>query len=469
MRVPSNFNDWLNEASLEGNIGLPGEGDDSPNYRANVERRAGTANREFASQNQQKIGRFMQFVSEAHEIQRGKERELEELAERTVRSLFGSILDGVELDIKIPTDSRAMKQMMEETPDDTPMEAESITDEDTIGEIRKGKIANNIVQGEAKNTKLCLQMEEVSNGLIEIFGEEQGTRMLTLLTDITNIASFFDWQIPIEMQKEMWKRRDGFAGSVKVDWEEAKADEDAEALAKKILDDIENGEDITDNEDAEKLFDTITPTIYALGSDFAMLLHEAIKGVNKLIAAVGIPEDSELSEIVIMNTDTLADELEDLRYGPYMAADLRDFINEFSEEDNFDNLRARFFGKLMEMPWRAFLEIFNGILLSRFKDSELNDAQRVIVARTKSQSRSIIDAIKKELDDYYAEPSEYSEYEPEEMEMPTQEFEPREETGDIHDAIIDAYQRGDMEEVKRLEGLIGESIVIPRLRLFKRN
>jgi hypothetical protein len=93
-----------------------------------------------------------------------------------------------------------------------------------------------------------------------------------------------------------------------------------------------------------------------------MLLHESVKGIYELIAAVGIPDDEETAETVIMNTDSLADEIEDLRYGPEIAADLRDFVNSFPEYDSIPNLREHVFGKMMAMEAKEFLNLMYMIL-----------------------------------------------------------------------------------------------------------
>jgi hypothetical protein len=158
----------------------------------------------------------------------------------------------------------------------------------------------------------------------------------------------------------MWTRdKSGFSGSVTVEWNTDK-DEDSEDLAQKILGELEDDTEVP--EETEELFDQTQPTINALGTDFAMLLHETVKGIYELIAAVGIPDDEETAETVIMNTDSLADEIEDLRYGPEIAADLRDFISAFPEYDSIPNLREHVFGKMMAMDAKDFLDLMYMIL-----------------------------------------------------------------------------------------------------------
>ena len=65
-----------------------------------------------------------------------------------------------------------------------------------------------------------------------------------------------------------------------------------------------------------------------------------------------------------MNTDTLADEIEDLRYGPKIASDIRDYLNTFPEIKNDDvpNLREHIMGKLYVMEGPEFLDVIASIL-----------------------------------------------------------------------------------------------------------
>jgi hypothetical protein len=105
----------------------------------------------------------------------------------------------------------------------------------------------------------------------------------------------------------------------------------------------------------------MVPTINALGTDFAMLIHETIKGIYELISSAAIPKDEEIAQDVIASTDTLKDEIEDLRYGPYLAADLRDTINRLSGNIDIPNIREYVYGKLMQLSPDEFLDIMRAI------------------------------------------------------------------------------------------------------------
>lgn len=456
--VVKGFARYVYEASLEGNPGIPGEGegDDAPSHLRNIETRGRQMQRDTQTRYGARINQFMSLVQEVKRLQAGKEREMEQLAEDAIREMYGSILDGVKLDIKFPEEEE-MKDEMEEVEMEAP-EMEEIEDEETIREIHKRKITNNITQGEAKNTKLILNMPFIADGLKRILGDEDGAKMVSLLTDITNIASFFDWAIPIEAQKGMWASKDGFAGTVSVDWEESE-DDKAQKTAEDILKDIESGGDILDNSDElEEMFKETTPVIKARGLDFAMLIHETVKGIYQLIASIGIPEDEGMANTVIMNTDNLAGELEDLRYGPYIASDIHEFIMSFPEANDVDNLKEHFYGKIIALPAAEFLELIRLILM------EDNSARRM--------AQEYIDEIVQEIRDFEVDgiantydDDEYGEAEVDDRGAVSPSPLMGDETyaamsnREIQTLIDDALDAGDMDEVRRLAGYLKESLL----------
>lgn len=449
----------LDEASLKGNEGIPGEGEgDGKKYLSDVERRAESRNRELRTRHGQDIPRFMELVSKVQEIQEGHEKELEKLAEEAIRTRYGSILDGVELNIKFPKKGEVRDMMKDVQDKPKPIELpelKELQDQGIISEIQKRKISNNITQGEAKNTKTCLNMEDVVDGFKKILGEENGEEYKELLNKITSIAGFFDWTIPMEVQQEMWERdKSKFSGSVKVEWDtpNKEDEESSEDIAKKILDQLSEDDELP-KEETKELFDQTSPIINALGSDFAMLLHETVKGIYQLISANAIPEDVDTAETIIMNTDSLADEIEDLRYGPEIAADLREFVNKFKESDEVENLREHVFGKMMLMEAKDFLDLIYKIL------NQDEGAKKPI--------QNIIDEVKKEIADYDLtsagiEPEEDSEEiagikaaanQPPSGEIDYEELSQRE----IQAMIDKALDAGDYNKVRKISTYLKES------------
>lgn len=345
---------FLQEASLQGNPGTPDQ------YLKGVERRAMQDVQGTEQRLGREMGQFMQFVSQVQRMQTPQVKaQLEKLAEEIIMKEYGSILTQTKLNIKFAK-AGEIQQMMEEVPMETPEPQKEIKDQGTISKIHARKIGNAIMQGEAKNAKRMLALPETMDGMIKIFGPADAAKMVDLLKKITDIASALDWRIPMEVQKQMWERdKGGFSGSVKVDFKPIETDE---KTAEDLIKSLESGD--LETQEIEDTLNEMEPTITAIGTDFAMLLHEAIKGIYKLIGTASIPDDEEEAGKVVANTGTLSDELEDLRYGPYLAADLRDFVNRFTNTSSVENIREHVFGKLMVLAkeeTQAFLQLMKEI------------------------------------------------------------------------------------------------------------
>jgi len=408
------FSQFLEEVTIKGNEGIPGEGGDrdEKKYLSDVERRArqrvGAPREEdprrgMPRQTMETGREMMQILQRSLQVIRGKEDELERLAEEIILREYGSILDNVDLDIKLIRPGEVKQFMDDEGCGDGNCEMPSmqlLNDPEIKKEVNKRKIINNITQGEAKNTKRILAMPEVRDELEAIFGESEGREVHRMWMRMSELADRMDWLIPVDLKGEMMERApEGMAGAVSVKWPEAEQKEEGEKeekseadkqqeLADKILRGLEEDGDLdTESEDLQELMSTGNPIIKARGVDFPMLLHETVKGIYELIAAAGIPEDKRTAELVMLNTSSFEDEAEEFRYGPEIAADLRDFINDSkSEIDKYPNIREHVYGMLVQMPADEFLILMKKILLG---DSE---------ARTKVDE--MVDEVIKMLDEY---------------------------------------------------------------------
>ena len=405
------FKKFLEEVTIKGNPGVPGEGEKQPgdkDYIKDTEARAkarlGLSGRENPMQFG---GRLMQLLQQSQQATRGNEEELENLAKEIIIQNYGEILDNVELDIKLVRTGEEIAQFMkdcEEEQDDQDEESPSfrqVKDPATINKIHKAKLGNNIIQGEAKNTKNIIAMQEVKAGLVDIFGP-QSDQILNMWKEMSNLADKMDWIIPIEVKADMMERApQGMAGAVSVDWKpkeekEEKEEESSEDFAKRILDDLANGDE-PDEKDKEEFSEEVqgaTPRIRARGIDFPMLIHETVKGIYQLIASIQFPaedaskEEIEMAQTVKLNISSFEDEAEDFRTGPEIAADFRDFINQ-NPEAKHPNMRAFIFGKMMDSNYISdvdFLKLFRGIL------NKTPDARKKI--------DEMIDEVNKELNQY---------------------------------------------------------------------
>ena len=225
-------------------------------------------------------------------------------------------------------------------------------------------------------------MPEVREELIKIFGRS-GDEIHRICIEITEIADKLDWAVPIEHKANMMQSTPaGLSGAVSVDFsddedededieeyvEDEDNDEPSEFNIDNILSDIESHK-----EEAKEILDnTNKPVIMSRGIDFVMLVHETIKGIYQLLSYRGIPSDADIAQKVVSSTESYLDEAENFRYGPEIASDLRDFINQNSKVEKYKGIREYVFGEMMEIPANEFLILMRGIL------SKTADARRKI-------------------------------------------------------------------------------------------
>jgi len=445
------FGKFLEEVTIRGNPAVPSEAErnrDDKRYLSDIERRAKDRLGITGREDPRRIGgRMMELVEMSQRATRGHEDELEELAKTIILAHFGDILDGVELDIQLVRGGAQVANFMDEEegePDDAPPPRfRDIRDPDMIKKIHKAKIANNIIQGEAKNTKHILQLEEVKDGIETIFGRARGENIFNMWNEITNLADKMDWIIPIDIKANMMEQQpEGMAGAVKVDWKapgEWKPKEDEEF-----------NPDEEQKEEPEE--DVYHPVIRARGVDFPMLLHETVKGIFELIAAVSQPgefapeEEIQKAKTVQLNVSSFADEAEDFQTGPEIAADLRDFINRNPAAQG--SMRAFIFGKMMDPNYMTddeFLRLFRGIL------NETPEAR----AKIDAMIGEVNDQLKNyALGEAGVDVEEPVEEEPEEVvpEAPKAKMSVKE----IQELIDKALDDGNFDEVRRLSQYLKE-------------
>ena len=307
------FSDFLNETTLKDNPSIPSEYMDE--YTKFMTQK-------YEGENPQE---FMSNINKMIRLQQGHENELENIAINIVKSFYGTILDDINFDVKIvkPGDKEQIEMSQKISFEKEPnFEIKKSGDEITKLEIDKRKIVNNIIQGESFNTFKLFQ-------LMKDHIDEINPELSKLYNKIVDDSYTLYWRMPEEPQVRMVKDLPQFGNYFEVKYDD----------------------------------NNITIKVRAL--DMAALVHEMVKGVYELIAQRGIPEDKEMAEVVLKHTDTYWDEIEDLRYGPKIASDIRDFINKSPNIDKYPNLREFVFGYMVDsqtLPTTEFMELINGIL-----------------------------------------------------------------------------------------------------------
>lgn len=465
------FKQFLNEADIKGNPAI------SPEYLNSLNQRAEQSAREVETKYGRDMGSLMRAVGQVQMMQRGKEKQIEALTRKVIMEKYGLILEGTELDIRIPTDQREMKQKMDQEKSDEKPEMPSfkdIKDEDTKNAIYKRKIMNMIAQGEAINSKKMLMGDTNVNGLTQLFGEANANKMVELLVMITDICNARDWRIPEEVGARMIEMGDGLSGISKIEWKPIKAKEEQE-----------EEQESEETEDSAEEVQT-SPTLTILGLDQAMLFHEAIKAIYGIINQRGLAHLSdEVIAKVFMNTDTAQDEVQDLKRAKLTAADLRDFIQSFPEVNDIENGREYVWGKMIDATLvsdKEFLELMNLVFTAapeyrtlgerepQYTEAEIAAAKEAM-QKAQVKVRKLIQIIKQELQDWqdsvdsanYEDPYAEDQYdeEPEDQDFPSFQAEEPEDRelsqSEIQDLIDQALDARDFKEVERLSQMLKEN------------
>ena len=326
MAISKRFQDFINEASLKGNIGVPGEGGTEGSWLENINREQREKVSDFERTNMGLLRNFGGIIEDSKRLQRGKEKELSELCQKAFYKLFGTLLDDVILDLKIGTEAR---QMMGGTPEKPQIpNLERIVDERVLNEIMKRKILRTIQQGKGLNSKSLLNLPLFKDGIKEILGERTAQQYIDNLNNIVKVMAFFDATLSEAQITQALKMNAQGACDIKVEEEEKdkEKDKEKEKDAEQLLKDLENGIDLSETE--SDILSNVKSKIVARGVDMGILIHESLKGIYKLETQMSLEHlPEEIAKQVLQNTDTISDEPQEFKYGPAMQKQFESVIN----------------------------------------------------------------------------------------------------------------------------------------------
>ena len=200
-------------------------------------------------------------------------------------------------------------------------------------EKHKRNIINALVQGAAKKGHYVFKKPEVKEELDAI-----DSGLYPLYNKIMSINDFFYFTME-QMIEMMSQTGQGIAGKVELDGGD---------------DDDEGGE-----EGGEESADT---TIKAYGMIFPILCHEIIKGIKGVNARHGYPQDTEMAQKVLGQTDTLANEPMQLRIGPEIVEKLRMSMPDTMFDPSNKGLINWFEMELYKVDAKEFLAIMANVI-----------------------------------------------------------------------------------------------------------
>jgi hypothetical protein len=220
----------------------------------------------------------------------------------------------------------------EEKPQIPSFEIEDLTDEEILElEKHKRNIINAIIQGSAKKGHYLFQKPEVKRELDRI-----DPRLYDAYLGIMAINDFLYFSME-QMIEAMSQTGQGVAGKVELD----SNDED------------EGGEE------GEETPDTV---IRAFGLIFPILCHEVIKGLEEAAGRHGLPQDPELSQKVMGQTDILSNEPMQLRIGPEIVEKLRMALPDDMFDESNKGLINWFKVELYRLEAKEFLMLIGDVI-----------------------------------------------------------------------------------------------------------
>jgi hypothetical protein len=227
------------------------------------------------------------------------------------------------------------KKEKPEMPEIPSFDVEDLTDEEILElEKHKRNIINAIVQGAAKKGHYIFQKPDVKARLDAINP--------SLYRDYLGIMAINDFMyFSMEQMIEMMSQSgQGVAGKVKL---EDNDDED------------EGGEDEGEESSNTK--------IIADGMIFPILCHEIIKGIEEAKGRYGLPQDPEMAQRVMGQTDLLSNEPMQLRIGPEIVEKIRFALPDEMYSESNKGLINWFHTVLYQIPAEKFLELI-GLAIS---------------------------------------------------------------------------------------------------------
>lgn len=210
-------------------------------------------------------------------------------------------------------------------------------------EKAKRRFINALIQGSSKK----------GHYMFELVREELNTinpELLNLYGVLMSINDYIYWLMPDEAIQMMGQGQEAMAGKEEID-------------------------DKTD-----------PPTLKVRGLFFPVLVHELVKAVMEVFGTHGLPDDPKSQQMVMGATDTLPNEIWDLRLGPVIWEKFLDAYPSQIFEDDKKHIQHYLFARFSALSVKEFFYIAKKILSgdpegAQFLDKMVND----IVADLKKQ------------------------------------------------------------------------------------
>lgn len=286
---------------------------------------------------------MMRGVQELFAIQRNNKEYLENLAVDLVRKEMGVRPDQLQYDAKLvgmgEIDMSGFSKQGEE-PEEEEIEQNFQQQEEDIEDFisaferfdiekAKRRFINALIQGSSKKGHYMFELVRDELDRID-------PRLLNLYGVVMSINDLMYWVLPDEMMDAMMSQS-GVGGKEEVDIE------------------------------------TEPPTVKARGLFFPILVHELIKGTMEVLGTQGLPDDPKQAEMVMASTDTLANEIWDLRLGPVLWEKFLAAYPERLFEEDKKFIQSYLFARFSALSADEFFKLAKMILRGDAKATSILD------------------------------------------------------------------------------------------------
>jgi len=286
---------------------------------------------------------MMRGVQDLFRIQANHKEYLENLAVDLVRKEMGVRPDQLQYDAKLvgmgEIDMEGFSKEGEE-PEEEEIEQNFQQQEEDIEDFitaferfdiekAKRRFINALIQGSSKKGHYMFELVRDELDRID-------PRLLNLYGVVMSVNDLMYWVLPDQMM-DMMMSQSGVGGKEEVDIE------------------------------------TDPPTVKARGLFFPILVHELIKGTMEVLGTQGLPDDPKQAEMVMASTDTLVNEVWDLRLGPVLW---EKFLNAYPErlfEEDKKFIQSYLFARFSALSADEFFKLAKMILRGDAKATSILD------------------------------------------------------------------------------------------------
>jgi len=286
---------------------------------------------------------MMRGVQDLFRIQANHKEYLENLAVDLVRKEMGVRPDQLQYDAKLvgmgEIDMEGFSKHGEE-PEEEEIEQNFQQQEEDIEDFitaferfdiekAKRRFINALIQGSSKKGHYMFELVRDELDRID-------PRLLNLYGVVMSVNDLMYWVLPDQMM-DMMMSQSGVGGKEEVDIE------------------------------------TDPPTVKARGLFFPILVHELIKGTMEVLGTQGLPDDPKQAEMIMGSTDTLANEIWDLRLGPVLWEKFLTAYPERLFEEDKKFIQSYLFARFSALSADEFFKLAKMILRGDAKATSILD------------------------------------------------------------------------------------------------